>query len=584
SAGNACLSSANSILAAGQSCVVPIDFAPTTTGTLTAEVVFVDNSGGAPGAQQVVTLTGVGTGAAPVLAIVPSSLDFGSQPVGMTSATQVVTFTNNGSSDLNISGFAITGASSTSFGYVAKGANACTLPTAKLAAAASCTLSVDFIPTAAGPVTATLTISDNAQGSPQMVALSGNGGTTGISISPSSFSFAPESVGISSAPVTANIKNTGTSPLTMAVSLAGSDPADFSETDTCSQSPLGAGQSCIVNLAFAPKQAGNRSAVVQLSDNAPQNPQTIPLSGTAVQATAAIAPATGLPFSAQLAGTASTAQNVTVTNSGSGAAILTVSSATLTPAGDFTLANNCKSGLAAGASCTVGVTFTPAVAAVDAACGSTAGTQSSVLKLFDNDPASPQSVNVSGVVTDYCLIPPGAISATVTAGGTAQFQLDAQATGYAGTIMLTCAATITQGTCSVTPASVAFTGNSPVPLQVSVSTTANVASAIAQKATANPPRRMPGLPLTFAVVLLLCAVWFGSRTSPQPSSLGRPLHLAQSLALLVVFSLMLVACFGSSGSSVTAPGGTPAGTYPLTITGTTSTGVTRTIGLTLTVQ
>ncbi len=52
SAGNACPSAANSILAAAQSCVVPIYFAPTTTGTLTAEVVFVDNSGGETGTQQ----------------------------------------------------------------------------------------------------------------------------------------------------------------------------------------------------------------------------------------------------------------------------------------------------------------------------------------------------------------------------------------------------------------------------------------------------------------------------------------------------------------------------------------------------
>jgi hypothetical protein len=590
SAGNSCPSAANSILAAGQSCVVQIYFAPTTTGTLTGEVVFVDNSGGATGSQQTVILTGVGTGAAPVLAISPTSINFGSQAVGVTSATQLVTFSNNGSSDLNISSFTITGGNSTSFGYTAKGANACTLPTAQLVAGASCTLSVDFIPTAAGAVTAALTVVDNAQGAPQSVALSGNGGTTGVSISPTSFTFAPESVGIASAPTTANIKNTGTAPLSMTVGMTGADPADFSETDNCSQMPVGAGQTCMLSLTFTPKQAGSRSAVVQISDNAPGNPQTIPLSGTAVQATAAVAPAGGLNFASQLAGTAGTAQNVTVTNSGSGGAVLSVSSATLSQPGDFTLASNCKTGVAAGSSCTIGVTFTPPAASADVACGSTAGNQTGVLKIFDNDPASPQTVNVSGMVTDYCLVPPGAITASVTAGGTAQFTVDAQATGYSGTITLTCSATITQGTCSVSPASVSFSGNAPVPVQVSVTTTANTAAAGVKSSPANQLHFPPKLIFVAALSLLLfVAGLFGSRGSMQKRTVtrgfGQPLRFAQSLILLFGLSLMLAACFGGSANSVTVPpGGTPAGMYPITITATTSTGATRTIGLTLTVQ
>ncbi len=585
-AGDTC---STSILNAGQSCVVPIAFAPTTTGTLSAEVVFVDNSGGVTGAQQTVLITGVGTGAAPVLAIFPTSLNFGSQQVGVTSAAQLVTFTNNGSSDLNVSSFTITGASSTSFGYLAKGANACTLPTAQLVAGASCTLSVDFIPTAAGAVTAALTVADNAQGSPQGVALSGAGGSAGISISPTSFTFAPESVGIASAPATASIKNTGTSPLSMTIAMVGNDPEDFSETDNCSQMPLGAGQTCTISSTFTPKQAGTRSAVVQISDNAPQNPQTIPLSGTAVQATAAVAPTGGLSFASQLAGTASTAQNVTVTNSGSGAAILSVSNATLSPSGDFTLANNCKSGVAAGASCTIGVTFTPPVASASANCGSTAGNQSSVLKIFDNDPASPQGVNVSGMVTDYCLVPPGALTSTITAGGTAQFTVDAQASGYTGTIMLTCSATIPQGTCSVSPTSVAFTGNAPVTVQVSVTTTANALST----ATVRPanPVRVPTRTILVCLLplLLLVGCWFAARSDRKKGIITRafaqPLRFVQSLILLVGLSLMLASCFGSSTGSVTPPGGTPAGTYPITITGTTASGgVTRTLGLTLNVQ
>ena len=152
------------------------------------------------------------------------------------------------------------------------------------------------------------------------------------------------------------------------------------------------------NVVFNPTQAGNQSAVIQISDNAPGNPQTIPLTGSAVQAIAQIVPANlMLTFGSQLAGTTGTAaQNVTITNCGSGAAILTVSGATLNPATDFTLANNCTSGLAVGKNCTLGVMFTPSASGANTQCGSAAGPQSSVLRIVDNDSKSPQTLTLSG--------------------------------------------------------------------------------------------------------------------------------------------------------------------------------------------
>jgi hypothetical protein len=580
----ACLSAGTAVLAAGQSCVVPFYFAPTTTGTLTAEVVFIDNSGGLTGAEQVVPITGVGTGVAPILAMAPASLNFGSQPVGITSAAQNVMFTNNGSGALNISSFVITGANSTSFGYVARGPSACTLPTTQLSPGASCTLSVDFIPIAAGAVSAALTVTDNAQGSPQAVALSGNGGTSGISIAPSSVSFASATVGSPSAAVPVTVTNTGTSPLALTVTLAGGNPADFTEADTCSQSPLGAGKTCLINVAFDPTHSGNRSAVVAIADDVPGSPQTVPLSGSAVQATATVSPIGPLTFGSQLVGTASATQTVTITNSGSGAAVLSVNSASATPFADFTLVNNCKSGVAAGGSCTIGVTFTPPPDGANTLCGSTAGPQNSVLKIFDNDPASPQMVTLSGVAQDYCLASSGAMNATVTAGGSAEFPMDAQAQGFGGTVALTCAATIPQGGCSVTPASVMITGGAPVPFQVSVTTTAATTSAaIGSGPGASALLRL--VSCAFAGLLLLLL----TQAAPTQRYLAGQVHshafrMVQAGTILVLLSLGLAACFGGQGAAVQPVTGTPAGTYPVTVTGTTTSGATRTIGLSLTVQ
>ena len=581
-----CPSAANSELQPGASCVVPFYFAPTTTGTLTAQIVFVDNSGGREGTQQTVLITGAGTGAAPILGIAPGSLSFGSQPVGITSATQNVTFTNNGSSDLNVSSFAITGNNSTSFGYVAKGANACTLPGGKLSAGSSCTLSVDFIPIATGPVAASLTINDNAQGSPQSVALSGNGGTTGISIAPTSVNFSSQTIGSPSTAVTVNVTNTGSSPIALVVAMVGANPADFMETDKCSQVPLGTGNSCIINVVFNPTQAGNRSAVIQISDNAPGNPQTIPLTGSAVQATAQVVPANlMLTFGSQLAGTTGTApQNVTITNGGSGAAILTVSGATLNPAADFTLANSCTSGLAVGKNCTMAVTFTPPAPGANTQCGSAAGAQTSVLSIVDNDPKSPQTLTLSGTSLDFCLVPSGANSATVTSGSTGQFQLAAQTFGFAGTVALTCTASIPQGACTLLPTSVNLTSGAPIPIQVNATTTARPAGSVVgvfgnlEDQGPEKLERVAVRSLVFLMLGTLFAVsWLESRRSSR-------MRVLQTCTILIVMSVGLVACFGGSREAAVIPTGTAAGTYPLTITATTTTGATRTIGLTLVVE
>ena len=87
----------------------------------------------------------------------------------MTTAAQVVTIKNSGTAALTLTSETLTGTNATSFLI---SANTCTT---SLAAAASCTISVEFKPAAAGALTASLSIADNATGSPQAVALSGTG-------------------------------------------------------------------------------------------------------------------------------------------------------------------------------------------------------------------------------------------------------------------------------------------------------------------------------------------------------------------------------------------------------------------------
>jgi hypothetical protein len=109
---------------------------------------------------------GGGTTGSPLSAS-PSSVSFGSVPVGSTSGTQTVTVSNPGSSAASVSSVAVTGPFSQT--------NTCGT---SIAAGGSCTVSVKFAPTVAGAASGTLSVSSSAPGSPLTVALSGTGTST----------------------------------------------------------------------------------------------------------------------------------------------------------------------------------------------------------------------------------------------------------------------------------------------------------------------------------------------------------------------------------------------------------------------
>ena len=115
----------------------------------------------------------------PGASVSPTSLTFGSQTVGTTSAAQTVTLSNTGSAALTITSIVASGdfaASNTCGGSLAAGGN--------------CSISVTLTPTASGTRTGSLSVMDNATGSPQTVSLTGTGSSTAadfsLSVSPTS--------------------------------------------------------------------------------------------------------------------------------------------------------------------------------------------------------------------------------------------------------------------------------------------------------------------------------------------------------------------------------------------------------------
>jgi len=108
-----------------------------------------------------------GSTSASALTASPSSLSFGYELDGQDSSAQTVTVSNPGSSAVSISQLAVSGPFTQT--------STCG---ASLGADASCTVSVQFAPTATGAATGTLSVASNAPGSPLTVGLSGTGITT----------------------------------------------------------------------------------------------------------------------------------------------------------------------------------------------------------------------------------------------------------------------------------------------------------------------------------------------------------------------------------------------------------------------
>jgi hypothetical protein len=366
-----------STLAPKSSCTIMATFTPLSEGAQAAFISITDDASGSP---QNVHLTG--TGIAPVADLSPANLNFGNQNVGATSAPMSVTLTNSGNATLTITSITITG---TNFGDFAQ-TNTCG---STLAPRAKCAISVTFTPTAIGARSASLSVTDNAAGSPQAVSLSGNGTAPAVNLAPTSLTFGVLYVGFSSKPQKVTITNSGTGPLVFSsIGITGADSSDFGQTNNCPVSPakLGAGQKCGITVTFTPTAGGTRTASISIADNAVGSPQTVPLTGTgeAVQ----LSP-TQLYFNKVKVGKTSAPQIITLTNRGN--TTLNITSINITGADpvDFAQSNNCGSTVVAGGNCAISATFTPTAR----------GLRTAAVSISDDGGGSPQMVSLNGTGT-----------------------------------------------------------------------------------------------------------------------------------------------------------------------------------------
>ena len=335
--------SCGSELGGGATCKLSVRFDPTVTGPRSTKLV-ISTSGVHP--VLYVGLSGVGT--APVALVLPAALTFDAQQKLSTSGTQTVTLTNTGSGPLNIASIMATGdfTQTNNCGNAVQPGN-------------GCTIAVAFKPTADGARTGAVTIADDTVpgGTTQTVNLAGKGTPAAplLTLTPEGIQFPEEKAGTVSLSQTVTLKNNSVAGVALG---APEFPAGFKGATTCGKA-LAKGASCVLHVSFAPVVAGPVTGTISIPVTG-QAALSVGLSGTGTPVSEPSALSVN-PGSIDF-GAVQVSENPTMTFTVSNTLGVPVAihSAALAGAKTFTLAkNSCGAVVAANASCTIGVMFTP---------------------------------------------------------------------------------------------------------------------------------------------------------------------------------------------------------------------------------
>ncbi len=340
------------------SCTVVLTFAPGALGTRTGNLAIRSDATNDP-----VTITMTGTGIpipVPVVTLNPTALNFGDQTIGGLYPARRVRLSNTGTADLAVASIAVTG---TGYRIVS---SACP---STLAVGTGCDIDLLLAATESRLYSGTLTITDNAAGSPHTVALTGMGVAAAVPVltwSPmvTTLDFGTVSAGSVSATQTVTVLNQGPGGATLTLlNATGPDASAFSVTGgTCNlTTPLFEGASCTVNIVFTPGSAGAKTAQVQVASTG-SFPTTLTLTGVGMAGPnpAFSVSASSLNLGTVRVGAQSMPQVVRLTSGGDGAVMVTA----MTTDGPFTIfSTTCPAlpfSLASGSECTVSVAYNAA--------------------------------------------------------------------------------------------------------------------------------------------------------------------------------------------------------------------------------
>jgi hypothetical protein len=323
------------------------------------------------------------TAQAQVVTLSSASLSFGSVAVGTTSAGRTVTLRNTSTTTaLSVAGIVPSG----DFAQT----NTCGT---SIAAGGRCVITITFKPTVLGARTGTVVITDNSTtGTTQTITLTGTG-IAPITVTPASHSFGSVGEGTTSAAYSFTVRNYQATAAALTISTA----APFAQTNTCGIS-LAANSTCSISATFSPTTAGAQTGSITVTYTGIGSPQMVALTGSGVTPIT-ITPASRA-FGSVVQGTTSAAKTFTVRNYTTAAMPITVSDPPEFPD------PGCGTSLAAGASCTLSVTFAPTPTAT--------GAQTGTISVAYSGLGSPQSVTVTGTAVAPITVAPKTITFSTT--------------------------------------------------------------------------------------------------------------------------------------------------------------------------
>jgi len=374
-----------------------------------------------------------------------------------------------------------------------------------------------------------------------------------ISLSTASVNFPGNPVNLTCPTKTVTVTNTGNADLVIS-SIVADSPFAVAST-TC---PVGAGallpdQSCVVKVKFQPATVGAVTGkFLTIASNAPGSPHKVALSGTGTPACALLVAGRSVTvlrgtdvqdFAVEDAKPSCSPVSLNLTCSVDNPAACLLSPAVIVPSGASTLkVSNLRR--VGGDALQVTVTST-----------SEFRTASELVTVRFADFAFTKSPD----------------AATIAAGGVASYAVAIRpVNGLAGNLALACSGAPRGATCSVEPSSITLDGASLAQVKVKVTTTSGAGALPMFNLPSDGSRRMLPLLLGLMALLTVAAIYDRRRSPVRTPALQRALLAATMLAMLVWASC------GGGGSMTFSSGGTPAGTYTLTITGTysSSTGAT----------
>lgn len=323
-----------------------------------------------------------------LVSFAPVPLSFPSEPIGAISPSQVVSAFNAGNSPLTVTAISL----SSSFQQTTAGLSDCAAGTV-VAPGSSCDTAVIFAPNQTGAITGSVALATSSLNHPaaiETVSLSGTGfGGAGpqVSLSVTALTFGGQLVATISSAQSVTLTNTGGAAFNISsITLSGAQTSDFRLSTTCG-STLAAGANCGVTATFTPTANGTRTANLLFNDSVVGTPQSVTLTGTGRGGAAVLSSAT-LSMTASV-GLTSAAQTVLLTNSGTYPLPILGANISGANTGEFQVSSTCPASVAAGASCTLSVTFTPTAS----------GARTATLNISDDSVSSPQTVALNGTAT-----------------------------------------------------------------------------------------------------------------------------------------------------------------------------------------